>query len=426
MLFRRSQVRVPKSHSFTLPSSSGKVKVKRHPHKAKKVVLLMIPFLLSLLLFSVLLLRSINNNSIINNNNNSNNVSSFSSNTKVIVGNTSSSSASSSSSSLSPMIKRREGINASWKIVDWNNNPISQQEEERFNCDFVEFTSKWVSKTTQMCVHTFPDTVSDHIRKYQKWDDCYNLPHLWEGRKVDNKGHHNNQSNQNNQNAIPIYVEVGANIGACVLDMLLSTDAHIIAFEPHPMNLYNLKKTILQLDKSYQERLTLYPLGLGDKTDTPTIYSANDNMGNSVIGKIVKDFQGQTFDEKLQFTIHVERLDSLLDSKYMDVKLMKIDAQGYECKVLDGMGSNIIQKVDLIKLEYAYQWLEQHDCLDYLSRIRDYGFDLYLKYPRKAGFQKLDNGNPEGLTKRAHDLMASKPNTNKHFPDKRWFNSADK
>jgi hypothetical protein len=77
------------------------------------------------------------------------------------------------------------------------------------------------------------------------------------------------------------YVEIGANIGSCVMEMLLGTNAKIIAFEPHPMNVYNIKKTVSQLDKSYQDRLLLFPIGLGSEIITSTIYSATGNMGNS-------------------------------------------------------------------------------------------------------------------------------------------------
>jgi hypothetical protein len=47
------------------------------------------------------------------------------------------------------------------------------------------------------------------------------------------------------------------------------------------MNLYNIKKTVSQLDKSFQDRLMLFPVGLGSASGTSTIYSANNNMGNS-------------------------------------------------------------------------------------------------------------------------------------------------
>lgn len=295
-------------------------------------------------------------------------------------------------SPITSLIKKTGGGSKSWKVVDWDNNPITEEEEDKFNCDFVEFESASSGKSAQMCVHSFRDIVSGNIRRKKNWGDCNVLPKLW-----------NDAGNNTDSATSPIYLEIGANIGSCVMEMLLATDAPIIAFEPHPMNLYNLKKTVSRLDKSYQDRLTLFPVGLGDAEATSTIYSANNNMGNSVIGTIIKDGASQQFDEKLQFTIHVERLDSLLSSENLDVKLMKIDAQGFECRVLDGMGEDILRKVDQIKFEYAGRWLQGQNCTDYLPRLRNHGFGIY----RGKGGGKMDG---EFFRKDSViDLYAAKP-----------------
>lgn len=76
-----------------------------------------------------------------------------------------------------------------------------------------------------MCVHD-DDAVSNSIKGNKRWSDCDILPVLW-----------NNGSAESY-----VYVEIGANIGSCLMEMLLSTNSSIIAFEPHPMNLYNIKK----------------------------------------------------------------------------------------------------------------------------------------------------------------------------------------
>lgn len=136
----------------------------------------------------------------------------------------------------------------SWKIVDWS-NPITKEEEEKFKCDFVNFTSTASGRNAEMCVHSFSDTVSNSIKRKGHWGDCNQLSKMW-----NEKAQHSDKS---------VYVEIGANIGSCVMEMLLGTDAKIIAFEPHPMNLFNLKMSVSKLDASFQERLRLVPIGLG-------------------------------------------------------------------------------------------------------------------------------------------------------------------
>jgi FkbM family methyltransferase len=289
------------------------------------------------------------------------------------------------------IVKMREG-NPAWKVVEWDNNPITPEEEVTFNCDFVDFTSAESGKSAKMCVHSFTDIVSDSIRDNKRWKDCDVLPNLWKESLP--------PGNSTSMSSPAVYVDIGSNIGSCVMEMLLGTDASIIAFEPHPMNIFNIKKTVSQLDKSYQDRLTLIPIGLGDVKATSTIYSASNNMGNSVIGRVIKDTEGQQFDEKLQFTIHVERLDSVLSNHGSKVRLMKMDVQGFECKTVEGMGQDLANKVDQIKFEYAKHWLSSHNCNDLLPKLRNYGFEIF-----QQDGQKVD-GNP---ARNEMELIASKP-----------------
>lgn len=200
------------------------------------------------------------------------------------------------------------------------------------------------------------------IQKLGRWTDCDILPDIW--NKLDKA-----------QNSV--YLDIGANIGSCVMEMLLSTDAEIIAFEPHPMNLFNIMSTMLKMDDEYKKRLTLVPVGLGGQTLTSTIFAADNNMGNSVIGNFVKDTEDQITSENLQFEVHVERLDSILDAKNLHIPLVKLDVQGFECHVMEGMGYEIAQTIDTIKFEFATPWLHAQNCKNLLSRMRDYGFGIH-------------------------------------------------
>jgi hypothetical protein len=167
------------------------------------------------------------------------------------------------------VINRIHGYNSdSWKLVDWG-NPVSPEEESMFTCEMVTFRSIMSGKEANMCVYADDDGISRTIRPDKHLSHCDILPTLWKD------GDHDETDKS------LYYVEIGANIGSCVMEMLLGTNAKIIAFEPHPMNVYNIKKTVSQLDKSYQDRLLLFPIGLGSEIITSTIYSATGNMGNS-------------------------------------------------------------------------------------------------------------------------------------------------
>ena len=211
-------------------------------------------------------------------------------------------------------IKNMNGPPNTWKLVDWT-NPISEEEATKFSCNMIPFTSAKSGVKSQICIHTFPDVISDFIGKDGNWRDCKKLAMIW-----DNGGKEEDDNS--------LYIEIGANIGSCVMEMLLSTNARIIAFEPHPMNVYNIKRTVSQLDKKYQDRLLLFPIGLGNAANSSTIYSGHDNMGNSVIGAQVQDWGHQRFDKHLQYKVFVDRLDSVIDAAKIDnVRLIKMDCQ---------------------------------------------------------------------------------------------------
>lgn len=163
------------------------------------------------------------------------------------------------------------------------------------------------------------------------------------------------------------------------MEMLLSTDALIVAFEPHPMNQFNLRQTLSRLDRVYRKRVALVPIGLGDESATTTIFSAKNNMVNSNIASFVGDNNNQKASEDLQFEVYVDRLDSILNTDELHIPLVKMDAQGYECKVLAGMGDKIARRIDVIKFGFESKWLRAKGCVDLLlPMFRTYGFETYL------------------------------------------------
>jgi FkbM family methyltransferase len=172
-------------------------------------------------------------------------------------------------------------------------------------------------------------------------------------------------------------IDIGANIGTCLMEMLLSTKANIVAFEPHPMNVYNIKKTVSNLGKEYQDRIMLFPVGLGSTQSSSTIYSGHDNMGNSQLGTSIQDWDSQEFREHLQFTAFIERLDSILDATKIDsIKFVKMDCQGFECNAVDGMGA-VAEKIKYMKFEYAQRFLLAQGCTDIVPRLKKLGFAVF-------------------------------------------------
>jgi len=109
---------------------------------------------------------------------------------------------------LKSFIKTTKGDG--WKILDFNDD----SNPHNFSCDMVDFKSSSGRPTGhRICVHTFPDVISDSIRTNGEWKDCRGLSKSW-----------NNEVKSTAR--CPIYIEVGANIRSCVMEMLFTALTH--------------------------------------------------------------------------------------------------------------------------------------------------------------------------------------------------------
>lgn len=178
------------------------------------------------------------------------------------------------------------------------------------------------------------------------------------------------------------------------MQMLLSTNATIIAFEPNPRNYFCLTSTLVKMDKHYRDRVFLFPIALGKEASASTINGAKNNQGNSVVGKVIKDPGNpqQAFDEP--FPIQVEPLDALL--KPLPISLIKMDAQGFECYILEAMEA-VMTQVPAVKTELAPRWLKSFEgCSPIIlqEKLQFMGFDIYCRgnkidTPRELGFAEV-------------------------------------
>lgn len=164
-----------------------------------------------------------------------------------------------------------------------------------------------------ICLHSRQRdaAVSGSIMDLGRWPDCDSLTSILRDSPDTDK----------------VHVEIGANIGSCVMQVLMTTEATVYAFEPHPSNLFVLTSTLMNLDESYRKRVHLFPIALGEKAGSSTIHMNRKNAGNAQVSRNGSTGAG--------IKIQIERLDNVL-SKNLDISLMKMDAQGFECFILDG------------------------------------------------------------------------------------------
>jgi FkbM family methyltransferase len=268
--------------------------------------------------------------------------------------------------------------------------------------------------TAPMCLHPGSSDifVSNSIMGSGRWGDCDRFTTLWQ---YSGDGYSGDGVNGVNEKSV--YVDIGGNIGSCVMQMLLTTEAPIIVFEPDPRNLYCVTQTLMALSQELRDRVSLFPIALGSEKGSSTINTAQGNMGNAVIGSPIKDTPGQQFREPIP--IRIERLDSILNTndEGWNVPVMKVDAQGFECRIMDGMGA-VLDRITAIGTEVAQRWLVGQGCSDvvYLDKLRAAGFDIKHSFNHRANSAVSLIGKPLDHNQGGYDVVAVSVSRPKSYP----------
>lgn len=166
-----------------------------------------------------------------------------------------------------------------------------------------------------------------------------------------------------------ILLDIGANIGVCTIALLLMTKASIVAFEPNPVNLYHLTRSLSEMAREspgIKDRVVVYPMGLGEADATRTSRMQSTNGGNSIIAEtdVSLQFAGiEAGDEAAPQSVIVRRLDAVLSPALADlIRVVKIDVQGYECRVFDGDSRGILSTAHAIFAESGPAHLRLTGC----------------------------------------------------------------
>lgn len=234
-------------------------------------------------------------------------------------------------------------------------------------CDLqylVPKSRKYAVPKIKVCLRPYPDVVSSTIRAVGRWASCDEHVKGFMEASSEADGIHVLERTRG------VFLEAGANIGACTLT-LLAAGASVVAFEPSPSNLFYLTSSILANQKEFPDwssRLVLYPVALGDERKSSVIYESRGNAGNSALSKpigesgreISKFHAGNEAIVKHAFDVPVWRLDDVVSkTSHGPVRLMKMDVQGYETRLLRG-GRKFFESrsAKYIHYELAFRWLK--------------------------------------------------------------------
>ena len=148
---------------------------------------------------------------------------------------------------------------------DWS-SPIGTAPSA--GCKWAPLTPPGAYINSTICLHAGDDLLADTIRRRGYWPECADLPAMLR-----------HSASVQGGDGSPLFVDIGANIGACTLHMLLTaSDASVLAFEPGPHNLFYTSSSLRQLQMGVMPRLAqravLLPLGLGETASTASLYQA--------------------------------------------------------------------------------------------------------------------------------------------------------
>lgn len=163
--------------------------------------------------------------------------------------------------------------------------------------------------------------------------------------------------------------DVGANEGihACVLGRCVEPDGRVWAYEPVPANVTRFE-TNLALNRL--SNVTVRPVGVADEPGMLPFAFTSPTAHNTGMSR---------FDPAASTTIPVVRLDDEF-SDARPVRLIKIDVEGVEPKVVKGAHRILEQHEPFLVVEYNRTvW-----CLGELRSLIPFEHDVYLK-PERLG-----------------------------------------
>jgi len=220
----------------------------------------------------------------------------------------------------------------------------------------------------QMCLREYPDIVSDSMKAGGMWADCPSLASWWNFLP-------DRSSLHGASNAEKLYMDIGTNIGACLLPMVARPDVPVaMGFEPNPENLFYVTSSILANPQT-KEKIRLYPFALGNDDETLSMYTEDGNKGHTVVGhrEPLTHLAGHAKTYKLDEIL-------MTDDAPPYIHLMKIDAEGFEVKIIKGASKLFASgAVNAVKFELAPDWLlaQGTSSEEYINTYLSYGFQIH-------------------------------------------------
>ncbi len=178
-----------------------------------------------------------------------------------------------------------------------------------------------------------------------------------------------------------VCIDIGANIGFWTNFLVLECRAQkVYSIEPEPSNL-KLFRLNAELNSS-KEKVELFANAVGDKPGKLSLFLSEDNAGDH-----------QLYDSKegrKQIQVDVKRVDDLVTDSKID--FIKMDVQGFEPFVVDGMLEILERNRDIVVLtEFWPSGIRRagSNSQSMLDRFSERGFSFYVSHDSGGASDRL-------------------------------------
>ena len=200
-------------------------------------------------------------------------------------------------------------------------------------------------------------------------------------------------------------LDIGANIGytATVLARAIKPNRRVFAFEPEPSNFRILQQTALQPE--FENKIVPGQCAVGAEDGRIPLWINLRHHGDH---RIITDQFRSVHPGSMGVSVPLISIDSFLENKQGQVSFVKIDVQGYELAVCQGMQNTLRQTPDItIFLEFMPSAMRElgFDPSHLIDLLVECNFEIYLVHPRG----KLSRGMPPVTTDSGYfDLLFSR------------------
>ena len=190
-------------------------------------------------------------------------------------------------------------------------------------------------------------------------------------------------------NDIDCVLDVGANIGQYANNLRrIGYKKKIISFEP-----LSSAYKILQNKSVKDELWTSYNYGIGEENKEVNINISKNSYSSSILNILPLHTESEPQSEYFsKETISIKKLENLneIDIEKFNKVFIKIDTQGYEEQVLQGIGK-LINKIEGIQIELSLYPLYKNQTLflELYKKIKELGFDVW---DFQRGFGDVNSG----------------------------------